>query len=354
MPANLRAALFPAANWAGGLVTTNFRPLACKMQALPTTYAKLIQAIQTAVLQATNSEAKEHVYVKPIRRLAVSAFALLWATLAAAQSAPPAAPQTPLQKSIEVYLRNAFALGPDVQVAVGPLTEVGNSGLLETSIDVKTDQGSDKVKMYVTKDGHYLIRGEISDLTKNPLTENLSKMDLKGAPVLGNPNAPITIIEYGDFECPVCRNLHDALRGMLPNYPQVKLVFKDFPLDSVHPWARTAALAGRCVYQQNPQTFWKYFDYVYDQQDLISATNVYDKVVDFAGQNGLNADTLKACLASPQAASEVDASIANGNLLEVRSTPTLFVNGRRVVGADPHAIQQYIDYEIAQSKSTKK
>ena len=53
-------------------------------------------------------------------------------------------------------------------------------------------------------------------------------MDLKGAPVLGNPNAPITIVEYGDFECPVCRNLHDALRGMLPNYPQVKLVFKDF------------------------------------------------------------------------------------------------------------------------------
>ena len=73
--------------------------------------------------------------------------------------------------------------------------------------------------------------------------------------------------------------------------------------------------------------------------------------MDFAGQNGLNADTLKACLAGPQAASEVDASIANGNLLEVRSTPTLFVNGRRVVGADRHAIQQYIDYEIAQSKS---
>ena len=108
-----------------------------------------------------------------------------------------------------------------------------------------------------------------SPTSQNPLTENLSKMDLKGAPVLGNPNAPITIVEYGDFECPVCRNLHDALRGMLPNYPQVKLVFKDFPLDSVHPWARTAALAGRCVYQQNPQTFWKYFDYVYDQQDLI-------------------------------------------------------------------------------------
>ncbi|HUL32314.1 MAG TPA: thioredoxin domain-containing protein [Candidatus Eisenbacteria bacterium] len=269
---------------------------------------------------------------------------------AAAQSAAPSA----LQKSLEAYLRHAFALGPDVQIAVGAPTEIGNSGLLETNIDFKTEQGSDKVKMYITKDGHYLLRGELSDLTKDPLTENISKMDLKGAPVLGDPKATVTIVEYGDFECPVCRNLHDAMRGLLPNYPQVKLVFKDFPLDSVHPWARTAALAGRCVYQQNPGAFWKYYDYIYDQQDLISASNIYDKVVDFASQNGLNADTLKSCIAAPQAASEVDASIANGNLLEVRSTPTLFVNGRRVVGADPHALQQYIDYELAQQKSARK
>ena len=285
--------------------------------------------------------------------LPAALLAAVCASLAAAQSAPAAAP-TPLQKSVEAYLRNAFALGPDVQLTVGPVTEIGNSGLLESTVAIKTDQGSDNVKMYITKDGHYLLRGELSDLTKDPLAENISKMDLKGAPVLGDPNAPITIVEYGDFECPVCRNLHDAMRGILPNYPQVKFIFKDFPLDSIHPWARTAALAGRCVYQQNPKVFWKYFDYVYDQQDLISASNVYDKIVDFAGQNALNVDNLKACMAAPQAAAEVDASIANGNLLEVRSTPTLFVNGRRVAGADPHSVQQYIDYELAQQKAGKK
>lgn len=292
--------------------------------------------------------------MKPHRLLTATLLAVTFASIAAAQSAPPAATPSALQKSVEAYLRNAFALGPDVQITVGAPTEIGNSGLMETSIDVKTDQGADKVKMYVTKDGHYLLRGEVSDLTKDPLLENTSKMDLKGAPVLGDPKATITIVEYGDFECPVCRNLHDALRGILPNYPQVKLIFKDYPLDALHPWARTAALGGRCVYQQNPTAFWKYYDYIYDQQDLISASNIYDKVVDFTGQNALNADTLKACMAGPQAAAEVDASIANGNLLEVRSTPTIFVSGRRVVGADPHTIQQYIDYELAQQKSGKK
>ena len=287
-----------------------------------------------------------------IRLTASLLLALTIASFTRAQQPP--APQSALQKNIEAYLRNAFALGPDVQITVGTPTEIGNSGLLQTSIDVKTDQGSDNVKMYVTKDGHYLVRGELADLSKDPLVENTSKIKLDGAPVLGDPKAPVTLVEYADFECPVCRNLHDALRGVLPNYPQARLVFKDFPLDAVHPWARTASLAGRCTYQQDPKAFWKFYDFIYDQQDVISPSTIYDKVLDFAGQANLNKDTFKSCLAGPQAAAEVDARVANGNLLEVRSTPTVFVNGRRVVGADPHAIQQYIDYELAQLRAAKK
>ena len=91
---------------------------------------------------------------------------------------PAANPQTPLQKNIETYLRRAFALGPDVQITIAAPTEIGNSGLLETDIDVKTDQGSNQVKMYLTKDGRYLLRGELSDISKDPLAENTSKLDL--------------------------------------------------------------------------------------------------------------------------------------------------------------------------------
>jgi protein-disulfide isomerase len=287
-----------------------------------------------------------------LRPLALLILAMFAGPFARAQQPAPA--QSPLQKNIENYLRRAFALGPDVQITVAAPAEIGNSGLLETNIDVKTEQGSDKVKMYITKDGRYLLRGELSDLSKDPLAENTSKLDLSKSPVLGDPKATVTIVEFADFECPVCRNLHDALRGLLPNYPQVKLIFKDFPIDQIHPWARTASLAGRCTYQQDPAAFWKFYDFIYDKQDMVSASNVYDKVVDFAAQANLNQDAFKACLAAPQTTAEVDASVANGNLLEVRSTPTLFINGRRIVGADPHGIQQYIDYELAQQNSAKK
>ena len=294
--------------------------------------------------------------MKTILRLLVLASLILAATLAPAQQPPAIGSQAQIQKSVEAFLRNYYALGSDITITVGAPKPIGASGLSELPITVKSAEGSDDVKMYLTADGRYLLRGDINDLTTDPLAENIAKFDLRNAPVFGDPKAPITIVEFADFECPVCRGLHDAVRGLLPNYPQVRIIFKDFPIDALHPWARTAALAGRCAYQQNPKAFWQLYDLIYDNQDLISASNAYDKMMEYAGKAGLNADTFKACLSSPEATAAVDASLANGKLLDVRSTPTLFVNGRRLVGADPHALQQFIDYEVARLKlkSTKK
>jgi len=271
-----------------------------------------------------------------------------------AASASTSTAPSKTQKTIEDFLRNYYALGPDYTITVGAPKPVGSSGLTEVSVDVKSADGGDTVKMYLTSDGRYLIRGEVNDLSKDPLAENIAKFDLKNAPVFGNPNAPITIVEYGDFECPVCRNFHDAVRGILPKYPQAKLIFKDFPIDQIHPWARTAAIAGRCTYQQDPKAFWKMYDLIYDNQELVTPADAYDKMIEFAGRAGLNTDTFKSCLSSPQAAAEVDASLENGKVLGVRSTPTVFVNGRPLPGADPHALQQYLDFEVAKLASNKK
>jgi protein-disulfide isomerase len=267
-------------------------------------------------------------------------------------SAAGATSKTALQKNVEAYLRNLYAFGPGVQLTVSTPKESEIPGLLETTVDLKDGENSQTAKFYVSKDGKYLVRGEVSDLSKDPLAETRARLDTKDAPSLGDANAPVTLVEYSDFQCPVCRSLHDVLRGLLPNYPQVRVVFKDFPLESLHPWARTAALAGRCTYQQDPKAFWKVYDAIYDQQEVISAANAWSKMADFAADAGLNPDAFKACMASREAAAAIEASRANGQQLEVNSTPTVFVNGRRLVGADPHLIEQYIQYELAQ-KSTK-
>ena len=271
----------------------------------------------------------------------------------AAPSAPAAAGQSPIQKTVEAYLRNLYAFGSDTSLKVAPPKDIGVEGLLEVEVEVKIGENHQTGKVYVTKDGKYMFRGELSELSKDPTAEARAQLQTKDSPSLGPANASVTLVEFSDFECPVCRSLHDALRGLLPNYPQVRVVFKDYPLEQIHPWARTAALAGRCAYQQNPKAFWKMYDLIYDNQDIISAENAWSKMTDFASQSELNADSLKACMASPEAGAAVDASRANGVLLEVGSTPTIFVNGRRLVGADPHLLEQYIKYELDQHKTQK-
>ncbi len=273
----------------------------------------------------------------------------LWASSVLAQSPSSAE----LKHKVDVYLRTMFAFGPDVKLAVGDFRETGIPGLLETDIALTISENKENAKMWVSKDGKFLLRGELNDMSKDALAENRSKLDLKNAPATGNPNGSITVVEFADFECPVCRNLHEAIRGLLPKYPQVRLVFKDFPIEQIHPWARTAALAGRCAYEQDPKAFWKLYDNLYDNQDLISAANAWDKAVDYAGQAGLKTDAFKACMTSPEAAAALEASIANAKLMDVGSTPTLFVNGRRIVGADPHQLEQFLQYEIQQTSAKK-
>jgi protein-disulfide isomerase len=271
-----------------------------------------------------------------------------------APAAPAAGAPSQTQKNIEAYLRHLYAFGSDVRLTVGTPKESPVEGLLETTIDVLIGEDKQSATFYVSKDGKYLFRGELSDLSKDPLAENRARIDFTDAPTLGDAKAAVTIVEYSDFQCPVCKNLHDVLRGLLPNYAgKLRVVFKDFPLEQLHPWARTGAIAGRCSYQQNPQAFWKMYDLIYDNQEVISASNAWTNMADYAGRSGLNIDSFKACMASPEPGAAIDASKANGTKLEVNSTPTVFINGRRLVGADKRLLEQYINYELAQQKSVK-
>ena len=291
---------------------------------------------------------------KLLKLLAIASAPLLGWNAHAQQQKPAAAATPETQKNIEAYLRNLYAFGSDVKVVVGPLKETQVEGILETEVNVTVGENKESARFYLSKDGRYLFRGELSDMTKDPLAENLAQMRLADAPALGDTKAPVTIVEYSDFECPVCRSLHDNLRGILPNYAgKVRVIFKDFPLEQLHPWARTAAIAGRCAYQQKPEAFWKIYDLIYDNQDTISAENAWVKMTDYAAQTGLDADSFKGCMAGPEAAAAVNASHANGQKLEVNSTPTVFVNGRRMVGADTHLLEQYINYELAKLSPNK-
>jgi protein-disulfide isomerase len=261
----------------------------------------------------------------------------------AAQSVPGS-----IQTRVEQYLRNLYAWDPSFKITVGSATPSPVPDLLEVPVTVSQNGHSDSAKVYVSKDGRFLLRGELADMSIDPLAETRAKLHIGTSPSTGPENAKITLIEFADFECPSCRQLDRILRDVLASHPEIRLVYKDFPLTQIHPWAMTAAIAGRCASQLDPKSFWKLHDSIFDDQDLISASNVWDKMVDYAGKLGLNDTEFRACMANPKTTQEVQKSIAEGQMLNVNSTPTTFVNGRRVVGADQALLQQYIRFETQQ------
>ena len=271
----------------------------------------------------------------------------------AAQAAPAAAvspEQARLLKSAEAFVRHFFGWGPDVPVTLGPLKASASSEFYTVPIEVKVGEQTQRGEVYVSKDGKTLLRGEIYDMSVDPFAANRDKVHADGNPSKGPADAAVTLVEFSDFECPHCRELYEELKVIEPRYPQVRIVYKDFPLTTIHPWAQTAALGGRCAYQQSPAAFWKMHDAIFDNQDVISTENVWDKLVGFASTAGLDADTFKACLSSPDAQKAVDANHADGVALDVNSTPTVFINGRPMVGGDVESLSRMIDFELAGKK----
>ena len=264
-----------------------------------------------------------------------------------AQTGSPVPKAEALPKRVEEYLRNLYAWGPSFDVKVGPSKPSPVADLLEVPVTVSKEGRSDNAVVYVTKDGKFLIRGELSDMAVDPFAEVRSKLHPGNSPSMGPQDAKITLIEFADLECPSCRQLDLILREFLPRHPEVRLVFKHFPLTEIHPWAMTASIATQCAFQQSPAAFWKMHDAIYDSQDLISPSNAWEKMLDLAGPIGLNRDDFKACMAEPGAANDIKESLQEGQSLNVTATPTTFVNGRRVIGPDKSLIDQYVSFPPA-------
>jgi protein-disulfide isomerase len=266
---------------------------------------------------------------------------------AASAQAGARADDSSIEKRVEDFLRNWYAWGPEFQVKVGPVSQAPASELLEVPVLITADQGSEQALVYVTKDGHFMFRGDIQDLTVDPIAETRSHLHLDNYASKGPADAKIVLVEFGDFECPSCRQLDFLLRDILPKYPQVRLVFKDYPLESIHPWAMTAAIAGHCALQQSSDIFWKFHDSVYDNQDLISPENAFEKLTDLGVQSGVNKDKFQACRSDSKTQELIHASMDEGRSLQVTGTPTTFVNGRRLVGPDQPLLEQYLHFDLS-------
>lgn len=251
--------------------------------------------------------------------------------------------------TFENYLRHVELFRGDVMFQIDdPVPSKYLPGYSEVLVHLIFNNVERDELWYVSSDGQTMVRGDVFNLGKSPFQSNLDKVTLQDQPSFGPTDAPVTIVEFGDFECPDCRMEAPILRHDLAETfgGKVRVFFKNYPLDSVHPWARAAAVASRCVYHQGEPAFWKFYDWIYDNQDGITVDNLNSKVLAWAGENGVDTVKLGQCMDTKATEPEVSRSIAEGHELGIAGTPTLFINGRRIGGLTWPDLQLVINKEL--------
>lgn len=251
--------------------------------------------------------------------------------------------------TFEAYLRHLLAMSPEVAVTIDAPKPSDMPGYKQVDVHLSLGGRYQDETFYVSNDGKKIVRGFVYDIDKNPFQAELDKIKTEGAPSFGPPGAPVTMVVFSDFQCPNCREEAKILRENIPaKYPkEVRLYFKNMPLEAIHPWAKPAAIAGRCVYQQNPDAFWKFHDWIYEHQPEITAENLKDKVLEWAKTAGLDTLQVGRCIETKATEPEIDKEIAEGRALKVEGTPTTFLNGRRLFGNYPWAnLEQLINSEL--------
>jgi protein-disulfide isomerase len=275
----------------------------------------------------------------------------LGSAIAAVQAGEPKRKEAaaPDSAKLERFLRRQNAWPASFQVKVGPFKPSPAAGVLETTVEVSHPGGKQKFSYLISADGEYLVKGSLSSLNEDPFEATRAKIDLQNAPSLGSPLAQVTVVEYSDFQCSYCRTAASTLKDqLLKKFPsQVRLVFKDFPLQRIHPWAVPAAVLGRCIHKSDAGSFWPYYDWVFANQTQLTPKNFKEKALAFATEQGMDAGQLGVCMDQAEARAEVDRAVAEGQAVGVSGTPTLFINGRRMVGnQSADRLQRVIEAEL--------
>ena len=239
---------------------------------------------------------------------------------------------------MEQYVRHLYVWGPQISVSVSdPKPSTDLPGFKEVVVTASAGPGHPGRNLLHLERRQADYQGRGLRYRNNPFESDKDKLKTDLQPSFGEPGAP-----GGGRD--IQRLPMQLLQGRSQDYPpefplrfQRRCAFTSriFPLEPIHPWAKPAAVAGRCVFRQKPAAFWDYHDWIFAHQDEISPENLKEKVGEWTKTKGIEPIQFAACIDNKATEPEVDKSQAEGRALGINSTPTLFVNGRKLVGNLP-------------------
>ncbi len=257
------------------------------------------------------------------------------------------------QKIVD-FVRAQFHVPDAVKLSVGPFRDSRFEGFYTTTIYGQDGTRKTGQSAYMTKDGRYAVIGSIYNLRVDPRTEVEHTINLNNQASVGPADAPVTIVEYADLECPMCAETQKFFATQLiPKYGnKIRIIFKEFPLVTIHNWALTGAIANECGYVLNPADYFRFRSIIFASQDMITAdsANARSLLLDMGQRAGYNRLKLAECIDSKATLPRIEADMNEGQELGVISTPTLFINGTPVVGFSPTRIYQLINRDLQAAK----
>lgn len=281
-------------------------------------------------------------------------------TPAAPSTAKPAAklgthatPDLPSEATVDSFLHQQFGYQADLTWKISSIRPSIVEGLAEVSVVIASPQGQQLSKFYVAPDGEHALVGEIIPFGAHPFDPAKKRLE-KGitGPERGPKDAPVTIVEFGDLQCPACKAAQPTIEALVAAEPTARFVFQNFPLE-MHNWAAKGAAYSDCVGRASTDAFWKFVSKTYETQSDITAENADEKLTAIADGAGVKGSDIAACAAKPETKAHVDASIALGKSVDVTGTPTLFINGRKVGSFDARMTDIYktlVEFAAKQGK----
>jgi protein-disulfide isomerase len=245
-------------------------------------------------------------------------------------ASPAAKPATALPSNEEVNdaIQRTLGYDPGLAWSIIDIRQSPIAGLADVTVSINKQPPQ---HIYFAPGVGTAVIGEMIPFGNNPFAPARQILRAADGPALGPKTPVIEIAEFSDLECPHCKAAAPIVEKLAADFPQVRIIFQQFPLPtSLHPWAMKAALYADCAANANKDAFWKYIDSVFENQGSIALATADDKLQQLAKEAGYDADKLAACAASPEAEARVNKSLDLGKSLDVNSTPTFFINGRRV------------------------
>jgi protein-disulfide isomerase len=236
----------------------------------------------------------------------------------------------PSEATVDSFMQQTFGYEPNVTWKVSSIKPAPVPGLAQVDVVLASPQGQQSSRFYVTADGEHAVVGEIIPFGAKPFDHARKTLE-KGisGPSRGPKDASVTVVEFGDLQCPACKAAQPAIEALIAAEPNTRFVFQNFPLE-MHNWAAKGAAFADCVAQASNEAFWKFIAKTYETQADITAENADQKLTALADGAGVKGADIAACANTPVTKAHVDASLALGKSVNVNGTPTLFVNGRSI------------------------